>query len=261
MQNTLVRTFGTHRDLLVAWTFRILRARYQQSFLGFLWAILQPAAQVLVFTIIFTTFVQINTGNTAYVLFSSVAMVPWAFFSNSLNDMVGSLVENMSLVTKIYFPREIFPLSALLARFADFLISSIMVVLLMLYFGTQVYLLGLIFLPLIVLVQMTLALGIGLIGAAINVFYRDIKHLFTLGLQLWLYASPVIYPIDRVPERFRSLYYLNPMAGVITSYRDVLLYQQLPSTPLLISAVMAVAILVIGYWFFKRVEFQFADVV
>ena len=264
MDLPVLKPVTTHRDLLLAWTFRIIRARYQQSFLGLLWAILQPAAQVLVFTIIFTQFVPIQTGNTAYILFSSVAMVPWTFFANSLTDMVNSLVENMNLVTKVYFPREILPLAALLARFADFIIASLMLVLLMLFLGAKVHLQGLLLIPLIVLVQVALALGLGLIGAALNVYYRDIKHIFNLGIELWKYVTPVFYPlatVERAPEWLQKIYFLNPMVGVIQSYRDVLLEGRLPGSLLALSAGIALAVLVLGYWFFKRMEFQFADVV
>jgi lipopolysaccharide transport system permease protein len=261
VQTTSLRNVYSQRDLLLAWTFRIVRARYQQSVLGFLWAILQPAATVLVFSIIFTQIVPINTGDVSYVIFSFAAMVPWTFFNASLNDMVNSLVENMGLVTKIYFPREILPVAALLARFVDFLIASCMLVVLMIFFRIPIFPAGLLFLPLIIAIQISLSVGIGLVGAALNVFYRDIKHVITLALQLWFYASPVIYPIERVPEGLRTIYFLNPMAGIISAYRNVLLYESFPDSTLLISALMAIFILAMGYWFFKRVEFQFADVV
>lgn len=270
MQSGILKPVTTHRDLLLAWAFRIIRARYQQSFLGILWAILQPAAQVLVFTIIFTQFVPVQTGDSAYILFSSVAMVPWTFFANSLADMVNSLVENMNLVTKVYFPREILPLAALVARSADFLIAGVMLGLLMLFFalftgqGVNISLTGLLFLPLIILIQVALALGLGLIGAAVNVFYRDVKHIFSLGLELWKYATPVFYPlatVERAPEWLQQLYSLNPMVGVIQGYRDILLNGSLPGPALYISAVGAALALLVGYWFFKRVEFHFADVV
>jgi lipopolysaccharide transport system permease protein len=188
-------------------------------------------------------------------------MVPWMFFASSISDMVESLVLNMNLVSKIYFPREILPIAALFARFFDFIIASIVLGVLLYYFHIQLSITAFIFLPAILLIQIFLALGIGLIGAGLNVFYRDIKHLFVLGLQIWFYASPIIYSITSVPERFRFVYFLNPMAGVIQSYRDVLLYQKLTGSGLIISLVSAVVVMIIGYWFFKRVEFQFADVV
>ncbi|HEX7976735.1 MAG TPA: ABC transporter permease [Anaerolineales bacterium] len=264
MQSIHIKTLNSYWDLLAAWTLRIIRARYQQSILGGLWAIIQPAATVVIFTIIFTQIVQVDTQGTPYALFSFAAMVPWTFFTAAVSDMVASLVENMNLVTKVYFPREILPVAALLARFVDFLIASAMLVVLMLIYHSRPFLPGLIFLPVLILIQSALALGLGLLGAALNVFYRDIKHIFTLGLQLWFYASPIIYPVDKadkLPEPLHSLYFLNPMVGVIKGYRNVLLYQQFPDATLITAALISVAVLLIGYWFFKRVEFQFADVV
>jgi len=252
---------GNSFDLLLAWAFRIIRSRYQQSLLGGLWAILQPAATVIIFTIIFTQIIPIDTRGTSYVLFSAVAMIPWTFFSSSITDMVGSLVENMNLVIKIYFPRQILPMAAMMARLVDFAIAAVMLIILMLIYRAPIFPQGLILLPVVVLIQMALALGIGLVGAALNVFYRDIKHIIGLVIQIWFYASPVIYPVERVPERFRDLYALNPMVGVISAYRNILLYEQMPDQTLWISAAVALVVLIFGYWFFQRVEFQFADVV
>jgi lipopolysaccharide transport system permease protein len=249
------------RDLIFAWTYRTIRARYQQSILGGLWAIIQPAATVGIFSIIFTFFVPVDTNGIPYVVFSYAAMVPWALFTASVTDMVDSLVGNINLVNKIYFPREILPVAAMFARLIDFAIAMAVLILLMLGYRIQIYLLGWLYLPIILMIQVVLALGLGLAGAALNVFYRDVRHIFTLGLQIWFYASPIIYPVSAVPEHFRPFYYLNPMAGVIEAYRAVLLHQQLPDVYLGISAGTAILIFIIGYWLFKRVEFQFADVI
>lgn len=251
----------TSRDLIWAWTYRIIRARYQQSVLGGLWAIVQPAASAAIFSLIFTFFIPVNTGNIPYLVFSYTAMVPWTLFSSAVSDMVDSLVSNMNLVSKIYFPREILPLTSLLARLVDFSIAFVIVALLIFVFRVPVLPIGWLLLPVILMTQLLFALGLGLVGAALNVFYRDVKHILTLGLQIWFYASPIIYPVAAVPERFRSLYFANPMAGIIEAYRAVLLRQELPGPYLLFSASMAIVTFLVGYWFFKRVEFQFADVV
>jgi len=256
-----VKSLYNHKDLLYTWVYRIIRARYQQSLLGGLWAIIVPIATTLIFSVIFTFFIPINTGNTPYLVFSYTAMVPWTLFSSSITDMVDSLTGNMNLVSKIYFPREILPIASLIARLVDALIAFAILVVLMVYYKMPVSIAGLLLLPFILMIQIALCLGIGFIGGALNVFYRDIRHIFLLGLQLWFYASPVIYPVTSVPARLRPYYYLNPMAGILESYRAIILYQELPGYYLLISIGMAVITLVIGYWFFKRVEFQFADVV
>ena len=179
----------------------------------------------------------------------------------SLPDMSNSLVENMTLVTKIYFPREVLPIAAMLARFMDFAIASGLTVVIMLFYHSSISLVGCLYLPVVLAIEFALILGLGLGFAALNVFFRDVRSLLVLGLQIWFYASPIIYPITSVPEWLRPYYYLNPMAGVIEAYRDVLLYAQLPGTYLIPSTLVSVAILVIGYWFFKRVEFRFADIV
>lgn len=252
--------FGA-RDLLQAWTGRTVRARYQQTALGWLWAVIQPVAQVAIFTLIFTFFVPINTGNTPYVVFSYVAMVPWTFLSTSLADMAGSIVGNMALVTKIYFPREALVIAAMLARLMDFGIAAALTVVIMIYFRIPLFPAGLLCLPLILAVQILLVIGLGLACAAANVFYRDVQSLLTLFLQLWFYASPIIYPVNLVPERLRPFYYLNPMAGILEAYRDVLLNGKLPGDYMIPATVVALSVFFVGYWFFKRSEFLFADIV
>jgi lipopolysaccharide transport system permease protein len=256
-----IKPLFTHHELLVAWIYRIIRARYQQSILGSLWAIVQPIAAAIIFSVIFTIFVPVNTGNIPYIIFSYTAMVPWVMFTGSITDMVDSMIINMDLVSKIYFPREILVIAALMARLVDFTIAGIILILLIIFFQVPQIMAAWLFLPIILVSQLALALGIGLIGSALNVFYRDIRHLVTLGLQIWLYATPIIYPISAVPEKVRPFYFLNPMAGIIEGYRAVLLHASYPGSSLLISISIALLFLVFGYWFFKRVEHQFADVV
>jgi lipopolysaccharide transport system permease protein len=258
------RQLFIRRDLIWSWAYRIVRARYQQSLLGGLWAIIQPAATVLIFSVIFTVFVPVNTQGIPYMVFSYVAMVPWTLFSSSFSDMVESVVGNMTLVSKIYFPREILPISSMLARLVDFTIAFCVIIILIIFFQMKVFLLGWLLLPVILLIQILLALGLGFLGAALNVFYRDVRHLITLGLQLWFYASPIIYPISTVKDHLGAyyyLYFLNPMAGVLEAYRSVILYQELPGAYIFLSSGVALLLFLIGYWFFKRVEFQFADVI
>lgn len=249
------------RDLLQAWTWRIIRARYQQSVLGGLWAIIQPAATVAIFSIIFTLFVRVDTGGIPYVLFSYATVVPWTLFSTSLTDLTDSIVGNMNLVTKIYFPREVLLIAATFARLIDFGIASALLLVLMMFYRIPLFGINWLYLPIVLFIQVALALGLGFIGAALNVFYRDVKHLIGLGLQIWLYASPVIYPVSAIPQELRLVYFVNPMAGILASYRDILLFGQSPGSYLIWSAFAAFSLMLLGYWFFKRLEFQFADVV
>lgn len=249
------------RNLLRAWTGRNIRARYQQSVLGWLWAVMQPAAQVIIFSFVFTFFVPIDTGDIPYPVFSYVAVVPWTLLAASLPDMTDSLVANMGLVTKIYFPREVLPIAAMLARLMDFGIAAGLLIILIIFFRVPVYVAGWLYLPVILVIQLMLIVGLGLACAALNVFFRDVRSLLVLGLQLWFYASPIIYPVTMVPEQLRTLYFLNPMAGVIEGYRAVILYAELPGNYLILSAVVSLVVFIVGYWLFKRVEFQFADIV
>lgn len=255
------REIGSYYDLLAAWTARTVRARYQQSFLGGLWAIAQPAATALIFTFIFTRIVPVETEGTPYVLFSFSAMLPWTFFTGAMTDMALSLVDNKNLVSKIYFPREVLPLAAMLAKGLDFAISILLLVGLMVYYQAPLFPTGWLFVPLIVGTQVALTIGLGLICCALNVFYRDVRHLVELSLRLLMYLTPIIYPAAMVPEHLRDLFFLNPMAGLITSYRDVLLYQRVPGSYLGTAVGVSLVTLVAGIWFFKRVEDQFADVV
>jgi lipopolysaccharide transport system permease protein len=240
---------------------RTIKARYQQSVLGGAWAIVQPAAAAIIFSLVFTRFVPIDTSGIPYIVFSYTALVPWTLFSGSVMDMVESLVGNMNLISKIYFPREVLLVSMGLARLLDFAIAFAILILLMLFYQMPILTVYWLYLPLILVVQMIFTLGLGFAGGALNVFYRDIRHLVGLALQIWLYASPIIYPVSAVPEQYRTIYFLNPMAGILTAYRDVLLYQQPPGLYFLPAVVIALLTLAGGYWLFRRVEPRFADVV
>ena len=261
MESSSISTLYHHRDLLAAWTMRIIRARYQQSILGGLWAIVQPVATVAIFTTVFSLILKVDTQNIPYVVFSYTALVPWMLFSTSITDMAESIVSNMNLVAKIFFPRDILVISALLARLLDFIIAYGLLVFLMVFYKIPVFQVTWLFLPVILLVQLAMALGIGLVLSALNAFYRDVKHLVTLILQIWLYATPIIYPVNLVPERLRPYYFLNPMAGVVEGYRAIMLHGVLPDERFLLSASVAVVFLLAGYWFFKRVEHRFADII
>ena len=247
--------------LLREWTARTLRGRYQQSWLGWLWDVIQPVAQAMMLAVVFTYIVPIDTGDTPYLLFAFVATVPWAFLSGALTDMTNSLVENMSLVNKIYFPRDVLPVASMLARLADFAVAWVFVLVLAAVLGAPVASAALLALPAILLVQLLLTVGLGLAGAAANVFVRDTRSVLVLVLQLWFYASPVLYPIERVPAGLRSAYVLNPMVGVIEGYRAVLLRGEWPDATLLVAAAVSAVVFLGGYAVFKALEFRFADIV
>jgi lipopolysaccharide transport system permease protein len=250
-----------YRDLLWLWTLREVQVRYKQSLLGAAWAILQPLALTLIFTLVFSRLVHVDTGDIPYPIFSYTALVPWTFFATSLSFGIASLVTNMNLVTKIYFPREILPLAAIGAAFVDFLVSAVILAGMMVIYGQRPGWLSLWVVPL-VLLQMALTIAVVLLGSALLVFFRDVRFVVPLLIQLWMYASPVIYPVTLVPEKYLVLYFLNPMAGIIDGYRRVLLMGEAPSLYALgLGTSVTLLLLVAGSTLFKRSEPVFADLI
>ena len=250
-----------YRELLWMWTFRDIKVRYKQSVLGGTWAILQPLSLMLIFSVIFTYFVRVPTEGIPYPIFSYSALLPWTFFAASVSFAVPSLVANMNLVTKIYFPREVLPISAVVASLLDFLIAALVFVGMMLFYQFPLRV-TLVLVPVLLFIQILLTLGIVLLASAVNVFYRDIRFVVPLAVQLWMYVTPIIYPVGLVPERFRGLYMLNPMAGLIESYRAITLHGIWPNWNYLgIAALVSGGVFVLGYSYFKQVEWQFADLI
>lgn len=256
-----LREIYNSRELILQLTSRNLRARYQQSMLGWTWAILLPAAQAAILSVVFTFFVPIDTDGVPYVVFCYIAMVPWTFLAASLPDMANSLVENMGLVTKIYFPRQALPIAAMLARLADFFVGSAVCFLMVLIFNLPVKLELFLLLPVVLVVQVLLITGIGLLCAAGNVFFRDVRSILVLGIQLWLYASPVIYSLATVPEKLWPFYRLNPMVGIIEAYRNIMIRGEMPGVNLAVSVAVALVFCMASVLVFRRLESRFADIV
>ena len=256
-----LRKLGAYRELLGNWALREIRVRYKQSLLGIAWAILQPLAMMLVFTAVFSRFAKIPSDGIAYPVFSYTALLPWTFLATSVSFGVPSIVRNMDLVTKVYFPREILPISTVMAAFIDLLIASVVVLGLLFHYGFSLtrYLL---WVPAVLILQILLTLGLVLFASAVNVFFRDIRFAVPLVIQVWMYATPIVYPVSLVPQELRSLYMLNPMAPIIDSYRRVILFGQPPHLGYLgLGAVVSVLAFCGGYRFFKRTELSFADLV
>lgn len=254
-------TLNQYRDLLWLWIAREVRVRYKQSLLGVAWAILQPLALTVVFTLVFEFLVQVDTGGVPYPIFVYSALVPWTFFTTSLSFGIPSLINNMNLVTKIFFPREILPLASIGAAFVDFVAASAVFVGMMVFFQVWPGLQVIWVIPLLA-IQMILTIGVTLLGSAIIVFFRDMRFVIPLLTQVWMYATPIIYPADLVPGHLQALYFLNPMAGIVDGYRRVLVMGQPPRTDALLSATLISTILLItSYFLFKRFEPLFADLI
>lgn len=248
-----------YRDLLYTLTAHRIRVRYKQSVLGPLWALLQPLLLMLIFTAVFSVFARMPSEGLPYALFVYAGVLPWTFFSSAVMTATGSLVGHAYLVTKVAFPREMLPLSYVAAALFDLVVASVILMAMMLYY--DISLTGnLLWVPLLVLVLAVLALATSLVLAALQVAFRDVGLAVPLLLQAGMFASPVIYPLSAVPERFRDLYLLNPLAGVIDGFRRATVLEAAPDLGLVgLSAVAGIMLLALSYAYFKRVDATVAD--
>lgn len=249
-----------YRDLLWFLTIRSIKAKYAQSVLGVGWAVIQPLFSTLVFTIVFGNLAKIDSNGVPYFLFSFCALVPWTFFSNTLTESANSLVANASMISKVYFPRLVLPLSSIFSKGVDFLISFFAFGCFLLYFqilpGWQA-----IYLPWLITVLLMTSLGIGMILSALAVQYRDVKHAMTFAVQLLMYAAPVVYPTTNVPDQWQSWYAINPIVGVIEGFRSVFLHTiPFPYQWMGIGSAVSVFLFVFGLFYFRKMERVFADV-
>lgn len=249
-------------ELLWQMVGREVKARYKQSILGYFWVILNPLAQMLVMSFAFSIILRIPTNaasNIPYSIFLFVALLPWNLFAGSLSSAAGSLVGSASLITKVYFPRTILVLATVIAKIVDFLFASIILIVYMIAYHIPITINILWVIP-IFFIQQIFTLGLSLFFAAANLIYRDIQYLLNMIILLWMYASPVFYPVDLVPEKFKIIYQLNPMAVIINAYRQTILGGGEPNyTSLAIALVLSVIILLLGLSYFKSREKIFAD--
>jgi lipopolysaccharide transport system permease protein len=254
------RELWNYRELLRFLVVRDIKVRYKQTVLGGLWAILQPFMNMVVFTIFFGHLAKIPSDGLPYPIFVYTALLPWQFFSGGIGSSGNSLVANSQLISKVYFPRLIIPAASLGTGCLDFLIAFGMLILMMVYYGIYPGL-GIFLFPFLMVLVALAALGVGMILAALNVAYRDFRYVIPFLVQLWLFATPVIYPVSIVPEQWRWLINLNPMAGLITGIRSSLLNLPLSWTDILISGTMSIGLFVIGIFYFKKMERRFADII
>lgn len=239
---------------------RDIKVRYKQTVLGGLWALIQPAFAMIVFSVFFGRMARMPSDGLPYPLFVYAGLLPWTYFASALAASGESLVTGASLITKVYFPRLIVPAAAAVSGLLDMCIASLLLGAMMLWYGFWPGPAALLF-PFLALLAFLCAVGAGLWLSALNVRYRDIRYVIPFLIQLWLFASPVIYPSSLVPERYRLLMALNPMTGVIKAFRSCLLGSPADWASLGVSAAVILALLVSGLWYFRRVERTFADVV
>ncbi len=250
-----------YRELLYFLAWRDIKVRYKQTALGAAWAIIQPFFTMLVFSVFFGKLGKIPSDGIPYPIFAYAALVPWTFFANGLNQSSNSLVTGAQLIKKVYFPRLIVPVAAVLSGVIDFVLAFIVLLGMMLYYGLMPTV-NIIWLPGFLLLALVTSLGVGLWLSTLNVQYRDVRYAVPFITQFWLFATPIAYPSTLLSEPWRTLYGLNPMVGVVEGFRWVLLGTNTgPGAMILVSSLMAVVILITGAFYFRRMEKTFADVV
>lgn len=247
-------------ELIKHLTLREIRARYKQSFLGLFWIILNPFFQMLIMSFVFSKVMKISSIGVPYPIFLYTGLLPWVFFANSIGSSMSVLVDNSSLIKKIYFPREILVFSTLLAKVFDFFLSSIIFLLLMVWFKIPFTFYMLLFIP-IFFIQFIFIFGISLFLSSLNLFYRDVQYLFSLVLTLWFYLTPVLYAVEFFPAKYRWIFKINPMSVFINAYREVLLAKGVLNwQSVLLGAFVSLIIFTLAYRFFKKMEGVFADI-
>jgi lipopolysaccharide transport system permease protein len=256
-----LRELWEYRELLYFLTWRDIKVRYKQTALGATWAVVQPVFMMIVFSLFFGRLAKVPSDGIPYPIFTFCALLPWQLFAHALTESSNSLVTNERLITKVYFPRLVIPISAVLGGLVDFAIALIILLGMMLYYGILPTW-AIVTLPAFLLLAVMTALGVGLWLSALNVQYRDVRYTINFLIQFWLFATPVAYPSSIVPERWRALYGLNPMAGVVEGFRWALLGKaQPPGALLAVSIAVVIMLLIGGLYYFRRMEQQFADVV
>ncbi|MFC2029450.1 ABC transporter permease [Chloroflexota bacterium] len=255
-----LRDLWSYRELLYFLSWRTIKVRYKQTVLGASWAILQPLFTMVIFSLFFGRLAGVPSDGLPYPIFSYAALVPWGFFANGLSGSANSLVGNSNLIKKVYFPRLVVPISAVLSGIVDFILAFIVLLGMMLFFGITPTA-RVVWLPALLLLALVTSLGVGLWLSAMNVQFRDVRYAVPFLINAWMFATPIAYPSSLLPEPWQTLYGLNPMAGVVEGFRWALLdTDTAPGPMVLLSAVVAVFLLVGGAFYFRRMEKTFADV-
>jgi len=255
-----LRDLWQYRELLYFLTWRDVKVRYKQTVIGFLWAIIQPFLKMVVFSIIFGSLAKMDSEGFPYPIFLYAGLLPWQFFASSVSRSGESVVASTNLITKVYFPRLIIPIASVGACLVDFAISFIILIILMLYYNVVPTLSIFMVLPLVLATIFT-ALGVGILISALNVAYRDFRYIVPFFVQIWMFLTPVVYSTGIIPENWRWLILLNPMAGIVDAYRSAILGKPFEWGSLGISMGIAVAIFLCGLMYFRKTERYFADIV
>jgi lipopolysaccharide transport system permease protein len=250
-----------YRELLYFFTWRDLKVRYKQTSIGALWAIFQPFMTMVIFSIFFGKLLGVPSDGVPYPIFVYTGLIFWQFFSSALSDTSNVLIVNQSIITKVYFPRLILPLSTVFTKFVDFIIAAIILFGMMIYYGYTPQLIGLLIIPILLLITYMASAGIGLILASLNVKYRDVRYVLPFFIQILMFVTPVIYPAS-ITGKYSWILALNPMMGVIQSARSILLGTDVFSWPLIgTSFLITIILIILGIYIFKKTEQYFADLI
>lgn len=235
-----------------------LRGRYKGSVLGFLWTFINPLLQLVVYSIVFSTIMRVDVEK--YYVFLFVALIPWIFFSTSVASGSSCIIMSKDMVTKIHFPRQVIPIAHVTSCFVNMLLCFIVVILVVLISGIGINPVALLYLPVIMVVEYLLALGFTFVSSAVTVYFRDLEHILGILMMAWMYFTPIMYSNDMVPDEFVTLFNLNPMTHIITAYRDILFYSQVPRLETLLPAtILGLAFMIIGFIVFSLLEKHFAE--
>lgn len=254
------RELIAYRDLFYFLVWRDIKVLYAQTVLGFSWAILNPLVQIIIFSVIFGKVAKLSTDGIPYVLFSTVAIIPWTYMSEAMGASSQSLVGGSGMLGKVYFPRIIFPVTPVLAKLVDFSISLLLLVTVMVYYRIAPTW-NLVYLPLLVLLMMTVPTGIGLWLSALAIRYRDVKFAMPFVIRMLIYSAPVLYTASAIPDKYRIFYSLNPVVAVVEGYRACLLGMPMPWEYIIPGSVVALLILIFGALYFRKMERVFVDVI
>ena len=254
----ILKELYSYRQMIFSLVKRDLRGRYKGSVFGFLWTFLNPLLQLVVYTFVFSFLLKSDIEN--YYLFLFVALIPWLFFSTAITGGAGCVLHQSGMVTKIYFPREVLPISHVTSAFINMLYSFIVVFLVIFLSGTPINPVALLYLPIIMLVEYFLALGMAMLASAITVYFRDLEHILGIVTMIWMYMTPIFYSIDMIPQKLRFIYHINPMSSIISCYRSVLYSGQVPNLASLLEAVvLGVLFLILGMLVFGKLKKGFAE--
>lgn len=255
----ILKELYDYRQMIFSLVRKDLRGRYKGSVLGFLWTFINPLFQLLVYTIAFSFILP--SPIEKYYLHLFVALIPWIFFSSSVQGGANSIIANKDLVSKIYFPREVIPISYVTSCFVNMLLSFIIIFLVVIVSGVGINPLAMLCLPLIMVVEYIMALGMAMLFSAITVFFRDMEHILSIITMAWIYLTPVLYPINMIENQtIQKLFYINPMTSVIVAYRDILYYSKVPDfSTLLIAVGFGIVILFMGFFVFSKLKRHFAE--